>query len=859
MRITPALFAAAVSLLTASASLADDWIDLFDGKTLNGWNARGETETLEAVDGEIHLLSQSNVWVVSDRKMSNFEVSLEVMLPEDASEAKLNSGLAFRCTGETGKPKGYQCEIEAPYPGQNGGIYGIGLGGWLYPKKGEESALQNSLEGALKEGEWNTYRVICHGPLITTFVNDQMISQIEDNQSLEGFFGIQHHGKGGMIRFRNIRARELPSPSPAVTTDKPNILWIVAEDMSPTLGCYGDEYADTPNIDEFATESVRYTNAFSAAPVCSPSRSTLITGMWAPSTGTSWMRSSYPLPAEVKGFPAYLRKAGYFTTNNVKTDYNNADAERLIEESWDLSSDTAHWRSEKRDKEQPFFSVFNHMVSHQSRTMVWPYEAFQENVQSSLSADEIHDPAKAPVPPYYPDTPVVRRTVARFYDCVSVLDQQVGRILEQLEEDGLAEDTIVFFYSDHGSGMPRHKRLLYDSGMKVPLLIRFPEKFKHLAPADPGETVDRLVTFVDYPKTLISMLGLTVPEYMQGNVFLGPFTEPEPEYVYGFRDRVDEVFDCSRSIRSKKYLYIHNYLPHYSWMQPSVFSDLGEIRQDMWEYLKEHADTLTEPQRQFMGSTRPVEEFYDVEADPLNLDNLLANGEPSGARKQALERHRAELARKRMEILDVGVLPETIVTDFIEEEQAPIRDITTGKTNHHPDLEATWAAADLVGSGTREQLLELIDSGDDALRFWGVIGLRNASPDDQDLLEQLYDRMDDISAPVRIEMASWMADKSEKNRKEALAVLSRELDNSNWWTALRACRAIELLGEKARPLLPFMTKLYRNTRHAPGDGSFFLAFSSGAFLQKLGEETEPWDFTPSAGSFSADPPAKAEK
>ncbi|MEM1443698.1 MAG: sulfatase-like hydrolase/transferase, partial [Verrucomicrobiota bacterium] len=241
----------------------------------------------------------------------------------------------------------------------------------------------------------------------------------------------------------------------AVAEDQPNILWITAEDMSPTLGAYGDEYATTPHLDAFAEESVLYTNAFAAAPVCSPSRSTLITGMWAASTGTSQMRSAFHLPAEVKGFPSYLREAGYFTSNAVKTDYNTADAQRLVQESWTAISEEAHWRDESRGEGQPFFSVFNQMVSHQSRTMVWPYAAFEEHVQSNLSATELHDPAAAPVPPYYPDTEIVRKTIARFYDCVTVMDQQVGRLLEQLEEDGLAEDTIVFFYSDHGSGMPR--------------------------------------------------------------------------------------------------------------------------------------------------------------------------------------------------------------------------------------------------------------------------------------------------------------------------------------------------------------------------------------------------------------------
>ncbi len=833
-------------------------IALFNGKDLTGWTARGEVETLEVKDGEIHLLATKNVWVTTDIKMANFDVSLEVLLPADAAEMKLNSGLAFRCIGETGKPKGYQCEIEAPAPGSNAGVYGIGLGGWLYPKKGEEKAHRAAIQGLIKEGDWNTYRVVCEGPKITTFLNGKEIASIEDSQSLEGYFAIQHHGKGGTIRFRNIKARELPSPSPEVA-DRPNVVWITAEDMSPTLGAYGDEYATTPNLDAFAKESVRYTNAFAAAPVCSPSRSTLITGVWASSLGTSQMRSAYPIPFSIQGFPSYLRESGYYTTNNVKTDYNTNDATRLIDESWDESSDTAHWRNEARKSGQPFFSVFNQMVSHQSRTMVWPYAAFQEHVQSSLSAPEVHDPKKAPVPPYYPDTELIRREQARFYDCVTAMDQKVGQILSQLEEDGLAEDTIVFFYSDHGSGMPRHKRLLHDSGMKVPLMIRFPEKYKHLAPAENGGTIDRLVTFVDFPPTLLSLSGQEIPDHMQGEAFLGAAAvAKEKEYVYGFRDRVDEVFDCSRSVRSKDYLYIRNYLPHLSWMQPSVFSDLGDIRGEIRRYVKENEGKLSVAQAAFVGATRPAEEFYEVGPDPFNIVNLV-DGEMTADQKKALEAHRAEFARKRIELRDVGILPESIMTDYINEEEMTIYEIAAGGSDHRPNLEAIWEAADLVGRGTREELLELIEDGDDAIRFWGVIGLRYAFPDDQALLEDLYDRMDDISPVVRIEMASWMADRSPEYRGEALEVLSAALNQPDWWTALRACRAIELLGAKAQSLMPVMESLYLRTRNAPGDENFFLAFSAGAFLDAMGIPTEPWDFSPKGGGFMADPPAKKGK
>ena len=207
--------------------------------------------------------------------------------------------------------------------------------------------------------------------------------------------------------------------------------------------------------------------------------------------------------------------------------------------------------------------------------MVWPYARFVKEVQSRLMRAQIHDPARVPLPPYYPDTPIIRRTMARFYDCVTVMDQEVGAILKQLEEDGLAEDTIVFFFSDHGSGLPRHKRALLDSGLHVPLLIRFPDKFKHLAPARSGATSDRLVSFVDFGPTVLNLTGVDLPSEMQGQAFLGDDQPPPRKYVFGHRDRVDEVRDLARSIRSRRYLYIRNYMPHLGYNQPTAWPDQG--------------------------------------------------------------------------------------------------------------------------------------------------------------------------------------------------------------------------------------------------------------------------------------------
>lgn len=630
---------------------------------------------------------------------------------------------------------------------------------------------------------------------------------------------------------------------PLRAADRPHILWITIEDLSPAWGCYGDPDARTPNLDAFAREAVRYTHAFASAPVCSPARSSLITGMWAPSLGTSQMRSSFPLPPEVKGFPSCLREAGYYTTNRVKTDYNTSDERRLIEESWDESSSAAHWRSGNRAPDQPFFAVFNHMVTHQSRTMVWSEDDFVREVQSKLPPELRHDPDTLRVPPYYPDTPRVRRELARFHDCVSALDLEVGELLRQLEEDGLAEDTLVFIFSDHGSGMPRHKRLLHDSGMRVPLLVRFPEKYRHLAPAAPGGTVDRLVTFVDFAPTVLSLAGLPKPEGLQGDIFLGPEASAPPEFVYGFRDRIDEVFDLSRSVRSPRYLYIRNHLPHLSWAQRSVYSDEGAIQQELFRYAAENPDRLSKAQAAYLSPTRPVEEFYDVEADPENLVNLL-EGELSEAQQEALDIHRRAYVEKRREILDLGALPEPFMVSWIVEEERSLREIALGRTNHRPDLERIWAAADLVGRGSREALLECLHDGDSVVRYWGLVGLRAGFPEDPDLHESLVDFIDDYQPSVRIEAASWLAEFSPAHRGEALAVLAGELVAEEWWTALPACRAVERLGEKAATLLPVMEALYTRNRQTPGDGALFLAFSSGAFLKAMGLPILPWEFGP---------------
>ncbi len=608
---------------------------------------------------------------------------------------------------------------------------------------------------------------------------------------------------------------------------RPNILWVTCEDMSPTLGCYGDEYATTPNIDQFAKESVRYTNAFATNPVCSPSRSCLITGVYANSLGTQHLRADFPIPDFIKGWPSYLREAGYFTTNNVKTDYNTSSADRIIEESWDENSPNAHWRNRQgKDKEKPFFAIFNDMTSHQSRSMVWPYEEFQDKIQSQLSAWDIHDPCKVTVPPYYPDTPVVRKTLARYYDCVSVMDQNTGKLLQQLEEDGLAENTVVFFYSDHGSGLPRHKRLTLDSGLKVPLLIRFPKKYQHLAPAKPGESLDRLVSFVDFPPTVLNLLGLEIPDYMQGRPFLGKDSCQEREYIFGARDRVDEAYDTTRAVRNKRFLYVRNHLPHISANQPSFYSDLGEIRDEITRLAKE--ENLNPDQLSYAGNLRPFEALYDTQEDPHNLRNLVS--EPK--HQDLLSELRSELTNHSVRINDLGFHPEEYLW-----EQVQLAKSTPYELGRHLKVHLSKQIIEFQSEDkSLDDILGLLGNDNPFFQYWGLKMLGGS-----DLCESCFDDLRYTLEPehpnfVRTEAAFLLA---AHNQVEGLEYLQQMIETDNPDDVLRASRALELLGTKAKPTIGEMKEMHKKWK-ATKEGSIplFIWFSLETALQNLGQEVE---------------------
>jgi N-sulfoglucosamine sulfohydrolase len=415
----------------------------------------------------------------------------------------------------------------------------------------------------------------------------------------------------------------------AQATTRPNILWISNEDMSPRLGAYGDPVARTPTLDALAKQSVRFTNAFTTAPVCAPSRAAIITGMYQPAIGAQHMRTTESTFAElpgpylavppfyVKAFPEYLRAAGYYTTNNYKTDYQFGEPATV----WDEVGTTAHWRN-RPDKSQPFFSVFNLMITHESQLFG----------QANRAKPRVTDPARVQVPPYYPDTPAVREEIARFYDRIADMDGQVGQILKQLDEDGLADNPIVFYWSDHGDAFPRSKRSLYDSGLKVPLMIRWPGRLNPAFPA--GSVNDQLVSFVDLAPTVLALAGVDIPAHMQGRVLVGPKAQPEPQYVFAARDRMDMEYDMIRGARDRQYLYVRNFQPELPYVGLVQYRNQSLIMQELLRLQAE--GRLTGPQTLWLQTHRPPEELYDTRADPHDVHNLA--GDPA---------HAATLARMR--------------------------------------------------------------------------------------------------------------------------------------------------------------------------------------------------------------------
>ena len=455
---------------------------------------------------------------------------------------------------------------------------------------------------------------------------------------------------------------------------RPNILVLMAEDLSPRIGAFGDPVAQTPNLDAFALEGVRFTHTFTTAGVCAPSRAAHILGMHQMSVGTQHMRSSsrpdggyksLP-PAHVKAYPELLRAAGYYTFTDNKLDYQFSGA---LSGSgpfsiWSDEGNDAHWRN--RPEGKPFFGLINFPVTHESGVFpplgTWPHSLmhFATQLLRAYSAPDVGPTKKVatqniPLPPYYPDTPTVRENVARHYNNISVMDAQVGQLLQQLDEDGLADNTIVIWTTDHGDGLPRAKRELYDSGIRVPMIVRWPGKYR---PPDlrPGDTDDRLVSFVDFAPTLLNIAGVASPAYLHGRDFVN---DPPRDYVYAARDRIDEVMDRQRAVRDTRFKYIRSWHPQQEGGHPLEFRDNMPMMREMRSmYLQ--GDLTPEQERWFEA---PGEErLFDLAVDPHELDDV--SSVPQYA--DTLRNLRAVLSSWQSQVTDLSDITEAELVAQIE-------------------------------------------------------------------------------------------------------------------------------------------------------------------------------------------------
>ena len=565
---------------------------------------------------------------------------------------------------------------------------------------------------------------------------------------------------------------------------QPNILWITCEDLSPILGCYGDRVANTPNIDLFAQNAVRFTNAYASAPICTPARSSLITGVYASSMGTHHLRGVVPKSDKIKCFTEFLREKGYYCTNNVKEDYNFITPE----EAWDESSDSAHWRNRK--PEQPFFSVFNFMVTHQSQTR-YGIEKLNE-INSTLDEKDRINPDDVEIPPYYPDTPIVRNNIASLYTQVHIMDKKFQEIINQLEEDGLRENTIIFFYSDHGTGLPRGKGYLHDTGIKVPLIIEFPEKYKHYSPAKAGAFSDELVNFIDFPPTVLSLTGIDPPKHMQGNSFLGQYKKDSNDYVVSIRDRRDEVLMFSRSIRTDKYHYIRNFLPHRPRMQRNFYSEITPIRQELRRL--DNLGLLQSNEDWLMEDSVPVDELYDTETDPHELNNLAQKA----AHLEIMELLKRNLFSWMVETKDLGLVPEY---EMIEKSKggAPY-DTFSGNFDPKPILDLV----DKIGRGKQhiDSFNFALQSSNPVYRYWGATGLAALGQNAVESKELLQSTLNDPVPYVRFAASEAICNIGYP--RKGVEILSKGLDSESVVNQLHASQILMAVGKNAAFALPKM-------------------------------------------------------
>ena len=589
---------------------------------------------------------------------------------------------------------------------------------------------------------------------------------------------------------------EVGSFSAGLSERKPNILWILAEDMSPQWSCYGNGGIQTPNIDRLADEGALFQNAFVSGPVCSPSRSAMITGMYQTTIGAHHHRSSWPgskihLPEHIRLVPEYFKQHGYYTVNGgPKTTVYHADlvsTDRKLGKTdynfvWDSAVyDDNDWKNRKPD--QPFFAQIQ----------------LRGGKYRKAEVPNPVDPAKVKLPPYYPDHPVMREDWAQYLNSVIYLDIQVGKILQRLEDEGIADNTIVFLWTDHGISHARGKQFLYDEGIRVPLIIRWP------GVVTPGTVRDDLVSHIDIAATSLYMAGIPVPGYMQGRPLFGAGRRPR-EYIFAARDRCDETLDCIRCVRTKRYKYIRNFYPYRSHLQPNRYKDGKPIIKTMRQLFGEGKLNLV--QASLFAPTRPSEELYDLKRDPHEIENLAALRE----HKTLLKHMRAQLMQWMRQTGDVGLIPEPEL-EVLAEKYGSKYDIRRMRENEElvDDILEVIEAGERGRAGA-DKLVGAMNDKRASIRWWAARSLGNLGLEARsiDVVSVLTQGLKDDSPSVRVEAARALCKMDMQDK--GLPVLMKELEDGDQIVRHYAALALEDIGQKARPALDALTDA-RNDRY----------------------------------------------
>lgn len=556
----------------------------------------------------------------------------------------------------------------------------------------------------------------------------------------------------------------------AGSSDRPNILWLVSEDHNPVTGPTGDPLARTPALDRLAQAGVLFTHVYSTSPVCAPSRFGILTGIYPESCGPAHhMRANARLPREFRTYPELLRQAGYFCTNNEKTDYN-CDVDPMA--IWDRQSTSTTWRDAPAG--QPFMSVINFMTTHESRQF--------QAVAGATRPEEVRIPA------YLPDTPEIRENFATYYNLIEQMDGEVGQRLAQLAEDGLADNTIVFHYSDNGGVLPRSKRYCYEDGLRCQLIVYAPPKWQHLLPARPGEVITDPVSLIDLAPTVLAIAQVPQPPQMVGTSLLARRDGTAPSLIFGSRNRMDERIDFVRTVTDGRYRYIRNYMPHRPWGQQQAFAWQATGYQS-WE--RAHlAGELSAVQDRFF-QPKPFEELYDLLQDPDEVSNLA--GEPA---LQAVHEHLSRALDEHMlAINDNGFLPESMTGEGFFESRN--RDV-------YP-LEDLLVLAGKAAAGDPEcipALVEALASPVEVIRYWGATGLLILGSEALPTRATLQAAFDGEPSPlVQIVMAEALVRLGES--AAGVARLVDILDSeAPWQIKLPAINALTFIGRAAEPALP---------------------------------------------------------